>query len=178
MEYGFDLVALNRQPIDVLESELKDARDEIEALEARIVQLEAKPTVMDTIVLGSSIHTPIGAGHEGIVLWNQVVANLQSCPTVCFTPMDNQKGIAIYQTGCYMVQVALEGYSCSAELNLNDKTLRNVHFYHAEPNSKQNLHCSMVVLIDRCDSQLTIKVNGNSVGSVIGKLFSVIRLGP
>ena len=100
--YSFEMLPVARESVDVLESLLHDAQDEITALTEQVRQLEATKTKSQPVLI--SLRSSTASSYNDYVTWNLEEHNTD---TECFERAANQQSVTVKKRGFYQISVRL-----------------------------------------------------------------------
>ena len=173
--YSFEMLPVARESVDVLESLLHDAQEEITALTEKVHQLEAlgdksKPTFI-------SLRSSSASAYGGAVTWNLLEHNTD---TDCFERAANLQSVSVKKRGYYQISVRLTDNSSSGNrcttVNINGAALaqaycgQNTGYYNSVSiNDVFLLEANAVV-------QVYHNSNTNTYASGPASIFTILKL--
>jgi hypothetical protein len=178
VSYQFTFLPVAREPIDVLESTLHEAQEDIADLRAENALLREEIDALRSMRTGFiSLRSSIACGNKQPMSWNVLVRN--SSPNL-YEVMDNNNSIRIHAEGVYQVFVRVTCPEASGnrklQLQVNNTTVAKVY----DGNNigyKTTVYMNDIVVIPH-DAVLRIihSSNSNTMAAEMSNQWSIVRL--
>lgn len=122
VEYIFKMALISRERIDILETSLHEAREEIDVLTGQIAHLKAKlEDVRDEAAKKEALNPMItvlrttqSAGTSSLISWNTTELN-----TLSATLNSNKQLVSIPKAGIYQIHIRVTGPDSGAQRHIN-----------------------------------------------------------
>eukprot|EP01033_Poteriospumella_lacustris_P012572 gene12571-8992_t len=125
--FTFHFLALERKHIDVLESSLNDARDEIAVLRDEVEKMRTENVLLRKPIALISLRTDVTSPPDSVIPWTIVHASIEDPAKTVFSRSEDNKYVLIHQPGVYEVQARIvtddSGEDGTLEVQLNDATV-------------------------------------------------------
>lgn len=184
--FTFHFLALERKHIDVLESSLNDAKDEIAVLRDEVEKLRTENVLLQKSTAMISLRTDVPSPPNSVIPWTIVHASIEDPKKTVFSRSEDNKYVLIHQPGVYEVQARIVTNESSGnralEVQLNDATVCMTYM------GSNTGHWSAIQLRDfvkvegEDPSRLSVKWTGNNQMLGNGRAaenlthFSIVRL--
>lgn len=167
MTYNFDLLPVAREQLDILESLLRDAYDEINDLKNQLSQRAATPLI--------SLRSSTACSNSRNVLWDQPYNNTHP---KYFELSRHRTTICVKQAGVYQVNVRLtgNGQHQAVSLRSNGTVIASTTFSH---NITANITTAINDIFNlEAESRLQVLYAGNGATTTDPTFsqFSIIKL--
>lgn len=164
--FTFHFLALERNHIDVLESSLNDARDEIAVLRDEVERLRTENALLQKPIAMISLRTDVLSPPDSVIPWTIVHASIEDPKKTVFSRSEDNKYVLIHQPGIYEVQARIVTNESSGnralEVQLNDATVSMTYMGAMKAYYSAIQLRDFVKVEGEVPSRLSVKWTGNN----------------
>lgn len=125
--FTFHFSSLERKHIDVLESSLNDAKDEIATLRDEVERLRTENELLQKPTSMISLRTNVLSPPNSVIPWTTIHASIEDPEETIFSRSEDNKYVLVHQPGIYEVQARIVTNESrgnrTLEVRLNDVTV-------------------------------------------------------